>query len=235
MEDENQFLKILLQKIFRHFQPQGHLDPTWRYCPGLGHWGWNLFGFPGRPADSAYRITLHIVKQTRNSSGSQSWSIFFFVLSYEIYFSLNSYSTKHASQKGSHRPESEDAVYGLKLIKLSIYINHPESVKTTGFHIRVIYTRFTTLIQFIKSCKNNQKTLFSSECTQRRQSRAQLPAIQTDSCWAALNPQTLRPCLTPSPNLSQPLHGMVKHKITAVTIAGGQPSPCTDAVCRSSS
>ena len=164
MEDENQFLKILLQKIFRHFQPQGHLDPTWRYCPGLGHWGWNLFGFPGRPADSAYRITLHIVKQTRNSSGSQSWSIFFFVLSYEIYFSLNSYSTKHASQKGSHRPESEDAVYGLKLIKLSIYINHPESVKTTGFHIRVIYTRFTTLIQLIKSRKNNKKTLFSSEC-----------------------------------------------------------------------
>ena len=97
---------------------------------------------------------------------------FFLVLSYEIYFSLNSYSTKHASQKGSHRPESEDAVYGLKLIKLSIYINHPESVKTTGFHIRVIYTRFTTLIQLIKSCKNNKKTLFSSECTQRRQSRA---------------------------------------------------------------
>ena len=30
-------------------------------------------------------------------------------------------------------------------------------------------------------------------------------------------------------------HGMVKHKITAFTIAGGQPWPCTDAACRSSS
>ena len=88
-----------------------------------------------------------------------------------------------AKRRGlSDRPELGDAVYGLKLIQQSIFTNNPKSVKTAGFLIRMIYTRFTTLIQFIKSCKNNQKTLFSSECTQRRQSRAQLPAIQTDSC-----------------------------------------------------
>ena len=135
-------------------------------------------------ASSRQRLSCHIThcKTDKKFFWKSELKHFFLVLSYESYFSPISYSTKHASQEGSHRPESEDAVYGLKLIKASIYTNHPESVKTAGFHIRVIYTRFTTLIQLIKSRKNNKKTFFHQSALRGVRAGRQLPAIQTDSC-----------------------------------------------------
>ena len=110
--------------------------------------------------------------------------------------------------------------------------------ENSWFSSQGINTKFTSLmnlLKIIKSCKNNKKTLFSSECTQRRQSRASTTGDPNGFMLGGSQPSdpAWRHHQT-SPSLYK-RHGMVKHKITAFTIAGGQPWPCTGAACRSSS
>ena len=100
--------KCVTKRLILRRGARGEEDPTWKCCPGLGHWERILFGFNAGVQQIPATVSHYIVKQTRKFSGSQCWSIFFLVLSYESYFSPISYITKHASQEGFLTGQSQE-------------------------------------------------------------------------------------------------------------------------------